>query len=94
MFCFDTQSLNFLIKNVKVKKLKNSSGEITNGPSLLDHARSGKDIILSTGMSSMNDIKNALSIIAFGYLTKIKSKNFIPKKSLKIIISQNKHKLF
>ena len=65
---FDHESLEFIIKKLKVKKLKIPSGEITNGPFILQHARSGLDIILSTGMADIAEIEKALSIIAYGYL--------------------------
>lgn len=65
---FDTESLDFLVYELGIKKLKVASGELTNAPFLLKHARTGKDIILSTGMSTLPEIKEALGIIAFGYL--------------------------
>lgn len=64
---FDSHSLNFLVKNIGVDTLKVPSGEITNAPLILEHAITGKDIILSTGMSNIDEIRNALSVIAFGY---------------------------
>ena len=65
---FDEESLDFIVNDLKVKKLKIPSGEITNGPFLLSHARSNLDIILSTGMANQHEIKKALDIIAFGYI--------------------------
>lgn len=64
---FDFESLDFLINEVNIPILKIASGEITNGPFLLKSALSGKPIILSTGMSNLNEIEEALSILAFGY---------------------------
>ena len=78
---FDVESLDFIINKLKVKKLKIPSGEITNGPFILQHALSGLDIILSTGMANLNEIKKALSIIAYGYLNKRK-KNKINLKDI------------
>lgn len=66
---FDFESLSFLVDDIQVKRLKIPSGELTNSPFVLAHARTGLDIILSTGMASMDEIKKALSIIAFGYTT-------------------------
>ena len=63
---FDIKSLSKVI-SLGVKKLKIPSGEITNGPLLIEHGKSGLDIILSTGMSSMEEIKQALNIISYGY---------------------------
>jgi len=69
---FDNDSLDFLIKQLDIRTLKVPSGEITNGPFLLKHALTKKNIILSTGMSSISEIEDALSVIAFGYLSKKK----------------------
>jgi len=67
---FDSDSLNFLISNFKLNHLKIPSGDITNAPLILKHAETGKDIILSTGMSTLGEIENALGVIAFGYIGK------------------------
>lgn len=64
---FDEESLNFLVKKIKVRSIKIPSGEITNAPLLLKIARSQKPAILSTGMSTLKEIQMALSILAFGY---------------------------
>jgi len=63
---YDSDSLSFLINEVDLKTLKISSGEITNGPLLLDHARTGCNLILSTGMATLGEIEEALGVIAFG----------------------------
>jgi len=65
---FDFLSLEFLLYEVKLEILKLSSGEITNGPFLLAHARSGRKIILSTGMATLGEIEVALGVLAFGYI--------------------------
>lgn len=65
---FDHESLKFLVNEIKVDILKISSGEITNGPLLLAHAQTGKDIILSTGMATLSEIEDALGVIAFGFI--------------------------
>ncbi|MEZ8825291.1 N-acetylneuraminate synthase [Vibrio amylolyticus] len=64
---FDHESLQFLVCELGLKRLKIPSGEITNAPLVLAHARTGCDIILSTGMASLTDIEAVLGIIAFGY---------------------------
>lgn len=64
---FDTKSLQFLISNTQMRYLKLASGEITNGPFLLEAARSGLPIILSTGMSNLEEVGIALSILHFGF---------------------------
>ena len=63
---FDEASLHLLAKTFRLPVLKIPSGEITNGPLLLQAARSGRRIILSTGMSTLADIRSALAVLAFG----------------------------
>lgn len=65
---FDHDSLHFLAAGLDVARLKIASGEITNGPFLLAAARTGKPIVLSTGMSTMDEVGDALGVIAFGCL--------------------------
>lgn len=64
---FDAKSLDFLIAETKMPYLKLASGEVTNGPFLLQAARSGLPIILSTGMSNLEEVGIALSILHFGF---------------------------
>jgi len=64
---FDQDSLAFL-ETLDLPFYKVPSGEITNGPLLLSFARTGKRIILSTGMSSLGEVEQALAILAWGYL--------------------------
>jgi len=45
-----------------------SSGDLTNAPLLLKVALTGKSVILSTGMSTLDEIEEALGVLAFGYL--------------------------
>jgi len=63
---FDEESLNFLVEDLGLKTLKIPSGEITNGPLLLAYARTRCDLILSTGMATLGEIEDALSVLAFG----------------------------
>lgn len=63
---FDTGSVDFLAHDLKLDTLKIPSGEITNGPFLLQIAQSGCDVILSTGMSTLTDVEAALGVLAFG----------------------------
>lgn len=65
---FDSESLNFLVKDIGLKRLKIPSGEITNGPLLLEHAFTGCELILSTGMATLEEIEDALAVMAFGFL--------------------------
>ena len=59
---FDFESIDFL-SSLDMNVWKIPSGEITNLPYLIKIANLGKDIILSTGMSTMEDIQNALSVL-------------------------------
>ncbi len=65
---FETDSLRFLVEECHIPKIKVPSGEITNGPFLLEIARTGLPVILSTGMSSLGEVETALSVLAYGYL--------------------------
>ncbi len=60
--CFDTDSLKIL-KKIKVKRIKIPSGEITNYILLKNIAKLKKKIIMSTGMSTLKEIKDALKIL-------------------------------
>jgi N-acetylneuraminate synthase len=64
---FDLASLDFLVQTLQLPIIKIASGEITNAPLLLKAAGSGRKIILSTGMSTLGDIEEALGVLAFGY---------------------------
>ena len=65
---FDTESLKMLVHRIGVERLKISSGEVTNSPLLLAAARTKKPVILSTGMCTLDDVRGALGVLAFGYL--------------------------
>ncbi len=65
---FDQQSLELLVSDIGVKRLKISSSEITNAPLVLTHAKTGLDIIVSTGMATLSETEAVLGVIAFGYL--------------------------
>lgn len=58
---FDLESLNYLSK-IGLDLVKIPSGEITNLPYLRLAASLFKKVILSTGMATVDDIKNALSV--------------------------------
>ena len=64
---FDSESLDFLVNDLGLTRLKIPSGEITNAPLVLQHARTGCDLIVSTGMATLADIEAVLGVIAFGY---------------------------
>ncbi len=63
---FDHESLIFLTQSLGLTTLKIASGELTNAPLLLAHARTGSKLIVSTGMATLADIESALGVIAFG----------------------------
>jgi N-acetylneuraminate synthase len=58
---FDLDSLNYL-KELGLKMVKIPSGEITNLPYLRRAASLFKEVILSTGMSTMDEIADALDV--------------------------------
>ncbi len=64
---FDFSSLR-LLDELGLTTIKLPSGEITNAPLLFETARLGKQVILSTGMSTLGDVEDALSFLALGYL--------------------------
>lgn len=65
---FDAQSARFLVEEFDVPRIKIGSGELTNGPLLMDIARLGCPVILSTGMGTLGEVEQALSVLAYGYV--------------------------
>ncbi len=65
---FDLQSVDFLIDELCLPRLKISSGEITNAPLLYKVALADKAVILSTGMACLGEIEDALGVLSYGYL--------------------------
>jgi N-acetylneuraminate synthase len=65
---FDVQSARFLVDEFDVPRIKIGSGELTNGPLLLSIARLGRPVILSTGMGTLGEAEQALSVLAYGYV--------------------------
>lgn len=65
---FDEGSLKLLVEDFGLRQIKLGSGELTNAPLLLAGARSGAEIILSTGMGSLSEVEEALGVLAFGML--------------------------
>lgn len=59
---FDNESIDFLEK-IGTQVYKIPSGEITNKPFLQHIASKGKPVIMSTGMSTIKEIKEALNVI-------------------------------
>ncbi len=58
---FDVDSIHFLNNLQEIWKIP--SGAITDYPFLVEAAKTGKDIILSTGMCTMDEIDNALTVL-------------------------------
>lgn len=59
---FDIDSIHFLEK-IKMDFWKLPSGEITNYPYLVEIAKTGKPVVMSTGMSNMNEISEAIDVL-------------------------------
>ncbi|MFB9276299.1 N-acetylneuraminate synthase [Cohnella cellulosilytica] len=66
---FDDESLALLTDTLKLNRLKLSSGDLTNLPFLLKAARTECELIVSTGMATIGEVEEALSVIAFGLVT-------------------------
>lgn len=67
---FDSESLRFLTAELGLSTIKIGSGELTNAPFLYEVARSAQQVILSTGMSTISEVEEALGVIAFGFTSK------------------------
>jgi N-acetylneuraminate synthase len=63
---FDVESLAFLV-SLGLQRIKIGSGDLTNALLLLDVARSGRDVILSTGMATLGEIEEMLGVLAYAY---------------------------
>lgn len=64
---FDHDSLTFLADRLDVEHIKLGSGELTNAPLLLAVAQTGKPLLLSTGMSDLGEVEQALGVLALGH---------------------------
>lgn len=58
---FDIESIHFLNDMQEIWKIP--SGEITNYPYLVEIAKTGKKVILSTGMSELDEIRAAVDVL-------------------------------
>lgn len=65
---FDLESLAFLVEELDVSIVKLGSGELTNAPLLHAAGGCGRPVILSTGMSTLEEIELALGVLAAGRL--------------------------
>jgi len=59
---FDFDSIDFL-ESLKIPIFKVPSGEITNLPYLMKIANTGKPVIISTGMSDLDEVGSALEVL-------------------------------
>ncbi|OYO31201.1 N-acetylneuraminate synthase [Janthinobacterium sp. PC23-8] len=60
---FDLDSLSFLVQ-LDIPFFKIPSGELTNGPLLWQFARTGKPLVISTGMATLSEVEEGLAIVA------------------------------
>lgn len=65
---FDMPSLGFLVDGLGMDTIKLPSGELTHAQLLLAAALAGCHIILSTGMATLDEVRDALGVLAFGFL--------------------------
>ena len=65
---FDAESADFLLDELKLERIKIPSGEITNAPLLFHVAKRKVEMIVSTGMATLGEIEEALSVIACAFL--------------------------
>ncbi len=59
---FDIESIQFL-ERLGCDRWKVPSGEITNLPYLVEIARTGKPVLLSTGMSDLSEVRDCLEVL-------------------------------
>ena len=64
---FDTLSLDMLVDGLGIGRIKIPSGEITNGPLILHAASKNLPVIVSTGMATLDEVTEALGVLAFGW---------------------------
>lgn len=62
---FDLESIDYLEK-LDIRLWKIPSGEITNLPYLIKIAKTGKPVIMSTGMSDLNEVEEAVNVLKKG----------------------------
>lgn len=63
---FDEESLDMLVDEIGIDHIKVPSGEITNLPLLRHIASKGLPVILSTGMATLGEIEDAISVLEAG----------------------------
>jgi len=65
---FDPGSATFLLEDLALPLLKLGSGELTNAPLLWQLGRSGRPLILSTGMAELAEVALALDVLSHARL--------------------------
>ena len=63
---FDADSLDFLC-TLGMPLFKVPSGELVNAPLLWQFARTGKPLVVSTGMATLSEVEQALAVIAHAF---------------------------
>ncbi|MDR1470959.1 MAG: N-acetylneuraminate synthase [Synergistaceae bacterium] len=64
---FDSESVDLLV-SLGLERLKIPSGEITNWPLLRHIGSTGKPVIMSTGMSTLDEVRAAMGVYLLGAL--------------------------
>jgi N-acetylneuraminate synthase len=62
----DKESIDFLVKELKISLIKVGSGDLTNYPLLKHTARFGIPMVLSTGMATLSEIDEAVRTVLNG----------------------------
>lgn len=70
---FDSDSLVFLTE-LDMPLFKVPSGELTNAPLLWQFAKTGKKLILSTGMATLSEVEQALAVVAHALVSTVEPK--------------------
>lgn len=81
---FDLESLQYLVNKLKIPIIKIPSGEILTTDILKFASKFKGQIILSTGMSSLNDIKKSLSLLKKSNVTLLHCVSLYPTKLDKV----------
>ncbi len=63
---FDPDSLDFLVE-LDMPLFKVPSGELTNAPLLWRFARTGKPLVISTGMATLSEVEQGLAVVAHAF---------------------------
>lgn len=75
---FDIESARFLVGDLGMTRIKVGSGELTNLPFLLALARLERPILLSTGMATLDEVRDALGTVVFGRLAERTARPSLP----------------